>query len=226
MQHATVFAVVARNAGAPADPAALTAISEAVRRYGLQRGRRMRKRAIRNGDPPDMASYRAYCEWFAEEGSFATEIVEDSPVLITRTTRCPWMDAWKKTGLVSEGHIYCSFVDDNLVKGFNEDLLLNVGPVLSDGKSGYCEFKWNGLDMRNESSNQTSARRERLMHETVKSWDYHIGHLLRQLNDTLIELMPNGRDIMMASVRELAEVYGIDVREIFDRTAEVDYEMI
>jgi hypothetical protein len=224
--HASLFGIIARNAVECAGDEGRLAIIEAVKVYGLQRGRRMRKRALRNGDKTNMTAYRAYSEWKAPQGSVQSEIVERSPVLVIRILSCPWNDAWQKNNLTELGHYYCDNIDRYLAMGFDESLKLEVEQTFSGCGLEYCEFAWHGIDFTEENERLTLEMRNRLGESCIKDWLYHIRHLTHVLSDTLIKRLANADIIMQKSKDDFLKLFGDQFSFIFDGPDLTDYDEI
>lgn len=177
-EHALLFTslVKATLSAFPSDGPRL--VADAVKLYALERGRRMRQRALAAADGTTMASYRAYCEWTAPEGSLYSAIVSRSPVLVTRTIVCPWYEAWKKAGRLEEGRHYCAYVDEYLLRGFDESLRLGIVDAHSEGSGGVCEFTWHGVEYTQEAEEEHVRRRARVAQTGVMGWPYHMMHLI------------------------------------------------
>lgn len=184
-EHALLFTslVKATLSAFPSDGPRL--VADAVKLYALERGRRMRQRALAAADGTSMASYRAYCEWTAPEGSLFSVIASRSPVLVTRTIVCPWYEAWKKAGRLEEGRHYCAYVDEYLVRGFDENLRLGIVDAHSEGSGGVCEFTWHGVEYTEDAEEEYVSMRARVAQTGVMGWPYHMMHLVSAFRRTL-----------------------------------------
>ncbi len=222
--HALLFSALARSLLSTCGEVAEDILSEAVKSYSLERGGRMRKRAIANGDGTSMASYRAYCEWTAPPGSISSVIAARSPVLITHTLICPWYEAWKRTGRLREGGFYCGYVDEYLVRGFDESLTLEVKTMHDPLTSGRCEFMWNGIDLTPKEENRIDAMRARAERQgCVKGWHYHIGHLISSFARSLRRHGVEESTVLMPARADFASSCG-EAASVFDDCDEVDYD--
>lgn len=224
--HAALFGIIAKEAVERAGEDGKNAVLEGVKLYALQRGSRMKKRAIKNGDPLTMSTYRAYCEWIAPAGSIDRVTVQKSPAHVTRNFACPWHTYWRDHGLLSEGYLYCRYIDEYLVRGFNNSLELNVNAVHTDGKSEYCEFVWNGIDLTPENEKEISIMRERVQASAVKNWEYHIGHLYQTIGKVLRERLTNGDVIMQKAKTKFILDYGKQGEMVLEKSKDIDYNEI
>ena len=223
--HALLFSALARSTLSTCGEAAEAILTEAVKSYALQRGRRMRKRAISNGDGTSMASYRAYCEWTAPPGSMSSLIVAKSPVLITHTLICPWYEAWRRTGRLREGGFYCRYVDEYLVRGFDESLTLEVKTMHDYSYPRRCEFRWNGIDLTQEEEARIDAMRAHVERQGgVKDWRYHMGHLISSFARSLRRHGMDGGAVLISARADFASLCGDDAADVFDDYDDVDYD--
>ena len=224
--HALLFSALARSILSACGEAAEAILSEAVKSYALERGGRMRKRAIASGDGTSMASYRAYCEWTAPPGSISSVVIARSPVLITHTVTCPWYDAWKRTGRLHQGAFYCRYVDEYLVKGFNESLSLEVRTMHDPRSSGRCEFMWNGIDLTQEEETRVDAMRARAEQGGVKDWRYHMCHLISSFACCLKRHGIDESTVLIPAKADFTSLCGNDAASVFHDYSEVDYEAV
>ena len=116
--HALLFAYMAREVlNADAEKGS-RAITEAVRHYGLQRGRRMACRAETDGNPCNGLTYEMYSEWACFPGQVACTASAMDGCLRIRYSRCPWHTEWKHFNLLEYGRYYCDYVDAAILEGF------------------------------------------------------------------------------------------------------------
>ncbi len=225
--HATLFGIMVRNAIAIAGQEGLNAAAEGVKAYALQRGSRMRTRALANGDPLTFAAYMAYSEWAAPSGSIQIAAAQRSPTYITRTLACPWHAAWLERGMLEEGYCYCKYIDEYLVRGFNNQLVLGVNSVHTDGVSEYCEFVWNGLDFTPQAELELEAMRRRVQGDSIRSWEYHIAHLFAAMSAALTSLTGGDRGIITKSrdefVAACGAAYGPHAARVLDAARHIDF---
>ena len=87
-------------------------------KYAAQRGRRMRNRALRDGQPLNYETFLAYGELVLQTlpGDYSVESTI-SGLYQTGCHRCMWDEAWRKYGLSEYGAWYCKYVDLHLVQG-------------------------------------------------------------------------------------------------------------
>jgi len=177
-QHAVMFGLLAKgiceNFGEDAD----ALLMEAVQAYGMERGTRMAKRCVANGDPLDMASYVAYGEWSFSGGFEKTQPDPDCAYLNYHVLNCPWCTAWKEYDLADYGTYYCRCVDKAILKGFNPELVLNMPTWLSHPEHSYCDFHWESAANNQERVDKIKAISQKLNGVQVRDFQYHTAHEL------------------------------------------------
>lgn len=206
-QHAILFGLMARAAletfGQQAGDALLL---EAVARYGQERGARMAERCRANGDKTNMIGYFAYSEWRWEDG-FSKSTIQTEPYFAHYVHACPWCSAWKESGLAEYGRYYCRNVDENIVRGFNSDLHLDMRSYLSGPASSCCEFHWKDLAMNAETAKQQGAIAKRIGESCVRDFVYHTAHTYKTLLGCFAEADAQKARVINARVRkEFAEL--------------------
>lgn len=199
--HALTFAYFAKRTLESGIPGAAEALQLAVVRYARERGSRMRQRCDRFGDPVNMLSYKVYCEWCPECEDMSAITIQKSPVHKTEVTRCRWVDVWNKYGYSQYGKYYCDYADYNLVKGFSDDMKLEMGKVFSRG-ADCCAFTWCGADMTPENEAWVSKRRGELMNTVTFDWEYHTAHLYHTMAAVLTGALGAGAKEIIRRVRE------------------------
>lgn len=199
--HALLFAWIARAVVKRVGTAEGERIlREAVRRYGEERGQRMRFRAELNGDALTMAHYLAYGEWSVSAGWSESEVLQTVPQRKTHVLKCPWHDVWHETGLMAFGRLYCLEIDQALVRGFNTDLRLDVNCTQTNG-ADYCEFVFHAVD--GDGLIPTAPGRR------VMTWEYHAGHLLATVGAVVCDLLGEaGRESRDEALEAFVEAYG------------------
>lgn len=102
----------------------VAAFTHATQQYGLQRGHRMALKALRDGKPLDIFSYREYGELIrtADAPETILEVESTSSDYVYRITACPWHMQFEKMGALEAGAAYCSEIDEALYRGFNPDI--------------------------------------------------------------------------------------------------------
>ena len=138
--HAMLFAYVTREAVAAFGSRGEAVIIRAVRRYGLQRGRRMAMRAKRDGVPVDGMIYDLYGEWACFPGQVECSQSVCDGIYILHYLRCPWHTEWKRFGMLEYGKCYCGHVDEAIIAGLELDNSALVGSRLDGCLT--CDLKF------------------------------------------------------------------------------------
>jgi hypothetical protein len=205
--HATLFALIAREAITKFGGEGMSAIVRAISAYGIERGSRSAKRCLSDGEKLSMENYILYGEWHDPRGESKTEIVEFEPNYRTNVVVCGWCEAWKKRGLLEYGQIYCDHVDEYLVRGFNPELRLEMGKILSHGDC-VCEFNWIGCHFRDSVAAERKRRGKISL--VTRDFLYHCGHLLASARREIIfELgVIKGEKIISGALLEYKKIFG------------------
>lgn len=208
--HAILFALISRQAQQQlGEEAGQSAMRQAVRRYGEQRGRRMALRALKDGEPLSMTSFMTYGEWRSKTGEAEQQASEEPPDIHMLMPRCPWANAWVESGLLPFGRLYCQEIDHALIRGFNPQLTLDV--IATQPNDGVpCEFIYRAASLPSggtlDDIRQTSAR---LANRTVMPWEYHCAHLYQTCSQELIQSFGEaGAASAEAALAEFAARYG------------------
>jgi hypothetical protein len=180
-----------------------------VVKYGNQRGRRMAMRAEANGHPLTMTNYFAYAEVKLKRSDLEMELLERSPHARWRASTCPWTVAWEKNDLMDYGRYFCREIDRAVVQGFNDNLVLEVNSIMSDG-AAYC-------DMTFMDANFTFPKLAGLgWKKTVRPgrsaqmpWEYHVGHLYKTLGEVVAEeLGDQAPGVMATALDRFSDEFG------------------
>ena len=189
-------------------------ISKAVRKYGEQRGKRMALRARAAGQTLDVAGFLAYAEYRAVTGKLKSKVVERSANFSLEASNCPWYDAWKENGLLPYGRLYCLDVDAAILHGFNADLRMDVEATLSNGAEK-CRLVYHEANLTLFRYLLLGYRRAVRPGKTVvMPWDYHVGHLFKTLQTSMIEdLRQSGRKALDSALQQFSQYYGESVTQ-------------
>lgn len=212
--HATLFALLARQAVTRCGEAGKAAILDGMTIYGKERGARIAKAALAHGDELNVITNQAYGEWVPgktdhmEAGFLRTE-----PTLQTYVTRCPWCDAWKKHNLLEYGKLYCINVDKAVYHGFHPDFECKIlSRNLSFGGTR-CEFDW-GFPLTAEDLKELDHKKQELGTSCTKDFTFHTAHLLHTVGNTLRErLGESGSSAVNSAVQEFIELFGAEYYE-------------
>ena len=190
-------------------------VREAVRRYGEERGHRMRLRAELNGDAPSMTNYLAYGEWSVPQGWSKSVVLQTVPDRKTHVLKCPWHEAWLELGVLEFGRLYCLEIDEALVRGFNASLRLDVNCTQSNG-ADWCEFVFHDLG---DDDQIGAASGRRVMH-----WAYHTGHLFATIGAVLLDRLGEAGQLSLdEALAVFAEVYGQAAADVVVGYRDMDF---
>ena len=149
------------------------AFIQGTQSYAEQRGKRMAKRAIRDGQALTFATYLRYGEWMptremTDAGqSNQSEVVSWEPDYTIHIHRCPWHAQFAEMGLTDAGIEYCKHLDNSICRGFNPYLTYQVPQTLHT--CSYCiqTVPEAGLTPGEDYSKKL---------ERTRSFEYHCAH--------------------------------------------------
>lgn len=179
--HALIYGLLGKYAEAQCAQGGVAALEKATIQYAKERGIRMAKRCLADGRELSMQSYLLYAEWADTKGWSDIEVSSVVPEFRNHVEKCGWYETWKNYVLMKYGAVYCSFVDKNLVKGFNPALEVEISAVLSHGAAA-CDFNWIAANFVNEQEfYELMKLKASLAPRTVKDFLYHSGHIFSAL---------------------------------------------
>lgn len=210
--HATLFALLAKEAVTRRGEDGQSAVLEGVFRYGQERGRRMAARALQHGDPLTHLSYHAYGEWRPTSETVEAGIRAYGANYMTFTKVCPWCAAWEKHNLLEYGKLYCLPIDTAVYAGFHKDFSARVLSMLSWG-GRECLFDW---QQPLEDLSALQQKQQELGDSCIKDFDYHTAHLYNTVSHTLIETLgEDGYAAAKAALETFIELFGQDYADAF-----------
>ena len=223
--HANMFALIYKAAQDMYGEKGALAADEGTKLYGQQRGGRMAQRAVKDGAPLTMESYLLYGEWVDKNGHSTNRTSATEPVYCMECVVCGWCEAWKNAGLLEWGKNYCTYVDKNLVKGFNPELVLDIHSVLSQGGE-VCAFQWNGFAMTDPDG--YSAKKAALGNRTIKDFLYHTGHLLNAMTQAIAkELGADAAEkIKEKALADYTVMYGKEMADAVVKESQQDFTVV
>ncbi|MCC8180583.1 MAG: L-2-amino-thiazoline-4-carboxylic acid hydrolase [Planctomycetes bacterium] len=207
--HAMLFAYLVRNAESACGEAGLAASVKGTILYGRERGLRMAMRCRADGRPLTPRNYLLYGEWVDDRGWSAVSPGCLKPFVLD-FNRCGWSDVWKQHGMEKYGAIYCSLIDQELVRGFNPDNALRIDKTRPQG-ADICSFCFIGADFDSEEEYKKDGEiKAKLRARTVKDFLYHTAHLLSALRRTyLVELgLVKADEIVSTALADYGKEFG------------------
>ena len=207
--HAALFGFLSKRCIQRFGQNGRQAVLDCAAQYGRERGQRMAKRCLANGDALTMFNYLAYGEWRALPGEADVRVVEYQPQYKTHSHKCPWCEGWKKHGLLSYGSLYCLAVDHGVVEGFNPACAIEINQLQSQGDP-VCEFVWLQAGVRGpEDKQRLDEKKKKLTATCSKDFRYHTGHLYRVFLSGLTQRFgPAGTEICEAALFDYRRYYG------------------
>lgn len=194
----------------------------ATQLYAQQRGSRMAQRALRDGQPLDFATYRAYGEWRASDASMlgvATRVQAepDGPDLRSVIYNCAWCAQYVQMGLEEGGAAYCDDLDRSIARGFNPDLRYEVEQTQYRGRACCVHHQRDAhLD-----------RRVNPPEDGVKPFEYHCAHLYHSYLRTLRAIYgPAGEALGERALEAFARQYGRQAADELLKYRDTDFDHI
>lgn len=182
-----------------------------IQYYGMQRGRRMAQRAIRDGQPLTYETYCRYGEWVnTEEIKNAglanhVEVPRYDPDYVMNIYSCPWHKQFENMGLKEAGLAYCSVLDASICRGFNPEITYEVPQTLHDHDHCIQIVRNAGL------SPDTKIEKNP---EGIRSFEYHCAHTYWALAEVSEAIFgEEGAAVSARVLEEFAAEYGNTMAE-------------
>jgi len=191
--------------------------------YGMQRGRRMAQRAIRDGAPLTQANYNYYGEWVSTEEMKAAGEANKSEILDEGRTikiiQCPWHNQFKAMGLLEAGRVYCTYVDVAISLGFNPSL----GYVAEQSLNGadYCIHKLkDGVITEGKEKGKNPAG--------IRNFEYHCAHAFWSFREVTEAIFgrPKALEIGGQVLADFAAGYGADMARKLETYGDTNFNVI
>lgn len=212
-QHAVLIGLVGKYLEKYAGDYGIDLFINIIVKYGNQRGRRMRNRAIRDGRPLNYETFLAYGELVLNTLPGDYSVKSQSPVYINCCHRCLWDEAWKKFNLSRYGEWYCKYIDIHLVQGFSEDMIMLVKTMKGLGDE-CCTFVNVGYEQTEDSKTRIAALKAELNGKYSKSFLYHEGHFLNAAESICRPVLGEKYDRVKEDIlKEFSDMY---CRELAD----------
>lgn len=201
------------------------AFVHATRFYAEQRGRRMARRAIRDGAALNWTSYYRYGEWVstpeceAEGTSNRFSFVELEPEGILKITRCPWKAQFADMGLdETAGALYCSVLDDSIARGFNPALRYDIDQTMQTAP--FCIHRLQQVDFDRD----TDLSR---IPGVTRDFRYHCAHLYWAFRTVAVAVFgPEGTELARQVLEDVREQYGEEAAADLLEYEKEDFEQI
>lgn len=223
--HALIYGLMGKYAEERCGEAGMKALELGTVQYARERGLRMAKRCLADGRELSVQSYLLYAEWADTRGWTGIEVSGIVPKFLNHVEKCAWHIAWKQYDLMRYGAVYCTWVDKNLVKGFNPENDVVISSVLTHGAPS-CEFDWTGADFKTEQEfYELMALKAGMAQRNVKDFLYHSAHILSALRRVFyVELgVPATEDICAEALKEYSAIMGEEKCAALFEEAKLDF---
>ncbi len=212
--HATLYALFSKYIFEAYGEDGAEVAQQLAALYGKERGARMAKTALANGDDLSIINNQAYGEWKPNyPGQMTFGITQGEPSLQTYISKCAWCEAWRKHDLLDYGKHYCEVVDNAVFQGFNPDYVCTIiGTTMSWGGE-CCKFDWEA-NMTTEELEALAAKKQALGSRFMKDFNYHTAHMYYTGCKFLQNYSPSAQtDIIEPVIAEYIQLFG---QEYFD----------
>ena len=213
--HAVLYGLLVKNAIEIFGEAGKESSKNGTILYAKERGIRMAMRALADGQELTPNNYTIYGEWIDYKKVSKAEIKSISPEYRTNSLVCGWCDAWKKHDLMEYGKIYCTWIDKNLVKGFNPNNELEIDSILSHGGE-CCAFHWVGAKFNDmEDLKKMREVKSSKAYYVLKDFLYHTAHVLSAMSrQYFMDFgVAEANKIIEKSLKEYEEKFGAEKKE-------------
>lgn len=191
--------------------------------YGMQRGRRMAQRCIRDGQPLTQANYNYYGEWVSTEEIKAAGQANKSEILDNGRTlkiiQCPWHEQFKDMDLLEAGQVYCTYVDVAISLGFNPALGYEAPQNLNG--ADYCIHRVkDGVITEGAEKGKNPAG--------IRNFEYHCAHAywsFREVTEAIFGKLA-AFTISEQILKDFAEAYGRDMARKLEGYVDTNFNVI
>ncbi|MBQ2747091.1 MAG: L-2-amino-thiazoline-4-carboxylic acid hydrolase [Firmicutes bacterium] len=192
----------------------------ATQQAGLQRGHRMALKALRDGKPLDIFTYREYGELIRTPDAPVTnlEVESTSPDYVYKITSCPWHVQFEKMGALEAGACYCAEIDEGLYRGFNPAIGFTAPCNLS--RDGFCRHVTPNVFL-------DEAPHVAQKNELAKTFDFHCAHLYWCYSD-IVEMVfgEEGKKINKEVLEAYGKEYGEEAIDVIMSYEDYDFNAI
>ena len=195
-----------------------------TQRYAEQRGSRMAQRAIRDGQPLTFKTYRGYGEWVntqtvkdkgVDNQGYVTEYAPD---FTEHVTMCPWAAQFAAMNMQHAGTVYCTHLDNSVVRGFNPYLVYEVPQSMHE--CGYC------IQIA-RNANFEEGKIPQKHKEYLRTFDYHCGHGYKTFSTIVTAIFGSkGREISAQVLSRFAEEYGREMADVLVEYLDENFDVI
>jgi hypothetical protein len=207
---ALMYALIAREAIGKFGAEGEEAVREGVRKYGLAYGRRVADRARADGRPNDFVSYAVYAEFDFSETDSVMDIEQRSPHTVIVFSKCGWCEAWKRSGMLDMGRIYCEEIDRAILEGFNPGFRFEVDETLTGG-AARCRLIYLDGELGDETLLRFLSEKERVGRSAIRPFEGRVIEMHRTMDGILHRRFGKaGHDAMEAALAAFRDRYGAE----------------
>jgi len=117
------------------------ALRDAVKKYGIDRGKAARDDHEQRGYPINLKTLFSTGDFPGVAESFQRNIIDWQPhQRISETTECPLYDQWKSMGGLKEGQIYCEVIHKNMWSAYHKGIATKQPKIMPRGDD-VCRFE-------------------------------------------------------------------------------------
>lgn len=226
--HAVLYALLLKNAEEICGKKAEDVSVNATVLYARERGLRMAMRCKADGKPLTPNNYLDYGEWADNRkwSDFRAESPDKNFTLVAH--KCGWNDSWRKHGLEKYGQVYCTWIDRELVRGFNPENALELDSTLSQG-ADLCVLRFMGAAYASQDEMKKSAEfKSSAQARNLKDFLYHTGHVFSAFRRAyLLEFgLEKGTQVLDSALQQYGEIFGKEKTEALKEEAKLDYTVV
>ncbi len=222
--HAMLYAHLLQSAEALCGEKGHEASVKGTILYARERGLRMAMRCTADGRPLTPRNYLLYGEW-VDDRKWSELSAGGAKPFVLQFNRCGWSETWQRHGMEKYGAVYCAWIDQELVAGFNPENRLRIDTTRARG-GDICSFGFLGADFDSEEDFKKDEEiKAGLRSRTVKDFLYHTGHLLSALRRTyLVELgLLKAEDVVRKALAEYSALFGQEKADALALEAKQDF---
>lgn len=223
--HAVIYGLLAKYAESMCGEQGRESLVRGTILYAKERGLRMAMRARSDGRELTPNNYIVYGEWSDYKKLGKSEIKSVFPEYRTNSLACGWYNAWEKYGLTEYGKIYCTYIDKNLVKGFNPENELEIDSILSHG-GPCCAFHWVGAKFDDmDALKQNRELKASMADRVLRDFLYHTGHILSALcRQYYLDLgLIQGESISRKAMADYRKLFGDEKADLLAAEAQQNF---
>ena len=195
----------------------------ATQAYGARRGRRMALRALRDGNPLDMASYFAYGELLSTPGAYVGTYTAVAGQVHEQQVQCPWAQVFHQQGGQACGVDYCKEIDLAIICGFNPNLDFLCTQNMHTAPS--CDFFYGGPEIQADFL-ETFPQRLPQGAQVKRDMTFHTADVYDSFCRTVGQVLPQAGDLIDRVRETLKARFGPEFLDLLDSFPPESFEAI